>query len=321
MITRYAEPRSNAIRVDSGVSTGSKIGVYYDSMLAKIICCGKDRETVRTGLVEALNGYHIEGVVTNIDFVNSVLCHPEFAQGKLTTDFIERHFDGHRPLHPPDVQNLKLAALTAALIYHVRKIAVRESVRPMVSRIGAGKEMADLYRYFVRSENDEYEVLLERASQTGRLWTIHVDRDKFAVETPEFEFYRRRLKLNINGRIHRFRIRVERSFFWIAFCGLTRLFEVYSPKEWDLLKHMPRRDERLPADELLCPMPGMVVDVPVKQGERVYRGQNLVVLESMKMESGVASPVDGVIADVLVAVGQAVEAGDVLIRFLIQGDK
>ncbi len=79
MITRYAEPRGDNVRVDSGVTTGSWIGVYYDSMLAKVICHGKDREEARIGLVEALNGCHIEGVATNIDFVNSVLCHPEFA--------------------------------------------------------------------------------------------------------------------------------------------------------------------------------------------------------------------------------------------------
>jgi propionyl-CoA carboxylase alpha chain len=62
-------------------------------------------------------------------------------------------------------------------------------------------------------------------------------------------------------------------------------------------------------------MPGLVVEVPAKKGDRVFRGQNLVVLESMKMESGVPSPVDGVIAEVLVAVGQPVEAGDVMVRF------
>jgi propionyl-CoA carboxylase alpha chain len=62
-------------------------------------------------------------------------------------------------------------------------------------------------------------------------------------------------------------------------------------------------------------MPGLVVDIPVKKGERVFRGQNLVVLESMKMESGVASPMDGLIAEIRVTVGQAVAAGDVLIGF------
>jgi len=62
-------------------------------------------------------------------------------------------------------------------------------------------------------------------------------------------------------------------------------------------------------------MPGLVVDVLAQKGERVFRGQNLVILESMKMESGVASPVDGVIADVLVHKGQAVEADQTLIKF------
>ncbi len=315
MITRYAEPRGGAVRVDSGVNTGSKIGVYYDSMLAKVICHGKDREAARKGLVEALNGYHVEGVVTNIDFVNSVLCHPAFARGDLDTGFIERHFDGPHPLAPPDPQNLKLSALAAALVYHVRSIVVRESIKPMVSRIGAGIGAIDPHRYFVRAGSDEFEVLLEKTPM-GRLWTIRVDEAEMAVETPDFEFYRRRLKLNIDGCIHRFRMRVERSFFWISFCGITRMFEVYSPKERAMLEHMPRRDERPPSNELQCPMPGLVVDVPARKGDRVFRGQNLVVLESMKMESGVASPVDGVVAEVLVAVGQTVEAGDVMIRFM-----
>jgi propionyl-CoA carboxylase alpha chain len=62
-------------------------------------------------------------------------------------------------------------------------------------------------------------------------------------------------------------------------------------------------------------MPGLVVQVAVKKGDRVFKGQNLLILESMKMESGVASPVDGVVAEVRVTAGQTVEAGEVLIRF------
>ncbi|MGM0404181.1 MAG: acetyl/propionyl/methylcrotonyl-CoA carboxylase subunit alpha [Thermodesulfobacteriota bacterium] len=314
MITRYAEPRDSAVRVDSGVGTGSKVPVFYDSMLAKVICHGKDRETARIGLVEALNGYHIEGIITNVDFANSVLCHPAFVQGDLDTDFIERHFDGGTPLHPPDERSMKLSAIVAALIYHVRAMAVRESIKPMVSRIGGSKAAAGPHRYFVSSDTSNYEVTLEKASK-GRFWSVNVNGEKLSLETPDFEFYRRRLKLNIDGSVHRFRLRVENSFFWIAFCGLTRLFEVYTPKEWALLKHIPRRDERPTSNVLECPMPGLVVDVSVKKGDLVYRGQNLVVLESMKMESGVASPVDGAIAEVLVTVGKAVEAGDILIRF------
>ncbi len=315
MITRYAEPRGDAVRVDSGVDTGSKIGVHYDSMLAKVICHGKDRETVRTALIEALNGYHIEGVVTNIDFANSVLCQPAFAAGELDTGFVERFFDGHLPLSPPDARHLKLSALTAALVYHVRNILVRESVKSMVTRIGGGKGTSGVHRYVVRSETQVYEIHMEKETD-GNRWTIDVNEDRMMVEPPDFEFYRRRLKLKIDGRNHRFRLRYDRSFFWIAFCGLTRLFEVYRPEEWELIGHMPAGKEVLPSDELPCPMPGLVVEVPVKKGDSVTRGQNLVTLESMKMESGVASPVDGIIAEVVVKKGETVDAGDVLVRFM-----
>ncbi len=314
IITRYAESRSSTVRVDSGVTAGSKLGVFYDSMLAKVICYGEDREAARTGLVEALNGYHIEGIITNIDFVNSVLCHPAFVQCDLDTDFIGRHFKDGLPLNPADDEHLKLSAIAAALIYHVRAMVVRQSIKPMVSRIGGGKDMADRHRYFLRSGTREYDVLLEKLSE-DRCWSIQVDGEAFSVETPDFEFYRRRLKLSIDGEDHRFRLRVERSFLRIAFCGLTRLFEVYSPQEWALLRYMPSAAPPLLSNELQCPMPGLVVDVLVKKGDRVYRGQNLFVLESMKMETGVASKIDGVIADVLVSPGQAVESGDAMVRF------
>jgi propionyl-CoA carboxylase alpha chain len=314
MVTRYGEPRGNAIRVDSGVHTGSYVGVYYDSMLAKVICHGRDREEARIRLVEALNGYHIEGVVTNIDFANSVLCHPEFKAGKLTTGFIDRHFEGGQPKIAPDRRAFELAALAAALIYHVRTVVVQESLRPMASRIGGEKILAREHRYTVRSGNAVLSVLLEGVT-AGRLWTIHVDANTYAVETPEFEFYRRRLNLKIDNQVHRFRLRLEQAFIFVAFSGITRVFEIYTPKEWEMMQYMPARVERPAENVLVCPMPGLVVAVPAKEGERVFRGQTLVVLESMKMESDVASPVDGVVAEVRGAVGQAVEAGDVLIRF------
>jgi propionyl-CoA carboxylase alpha chain len=107
MITRYAEPKGNGIRVDSGVQTGSKVTVCYDSLLAKVICNGKNREETRTRLIEVLSGYHIEGVITNIiDCANSVLCHPAFAKGEMSTGFIDLHFGAERPKGAPDPEAL-----------------------------------------------------------------------------------------------------------------------------------------------------------------------------------------------------------------------
>lgn len=318
MVTRYAEPRGKKIRVDSGVDTGSHISIYYDSMMAKVICHGQDREEARTALIEALNGYHIEGFATNVDFVNSVLCHPEFAQGHLHTGFIDAHFDGSTPKRRPEPEHLNLMALAATLIYHVRNVAVRESLRPMVSRIGRQKDRGQIHSYRVRSLDDAFRIELN-GSLEDRHWEITVNEKTYLVKTPEFQFYRRRLALEIDGQIHRFRLRAEQSFFFASFNGITRLFEMYNPREWDLIRYMPKRSEKIADDALVCPMPGLVVDVRAAKGDRVFRGQTLVVLESMKMESGVASPIDGVIAEILVEAGQAVEAQQVMIRFQKNG--
>jgi len=319
MITRYAAPRGKGIRVDSGVNIGGKIDVYYDSMLAKLICHGKTREDARRGLIEALNGYHIEGVSTNIDFVTSVLCLPEFAEGNLSTGFIDQHFEGGLSKRSPSLQYLQLAALAATLLYHTRTVAVRESLRHMVSDIGGRRDMGKTHPYKVRSQGELFEVTLEGTRASGEICTIRVDGTTHKVVIPTFEFFRRRLKLSVNGQDYRFRLRFEESFMFMSFNGISRVFEVYTPKEWALMEFMPEKADKVANNILVCPMPGLVVDVLAQKGERVFRGQNLVILESMKMESGVASPVDGVIAEVRVSSGQAVEAGETLIRFEVDG--
>ena len=315
LVTRYFAPRGPGIRVDSGVNIGGKVDVYYDSMLAKLICHGKTREDARRNLIEALNGYHIEGVSTNIDFVTRVLCLPEFAEGNLSTGFIDKHFEGGKAKLSPAIQYLRLAALAATLIYHTRTVAVRKSLRHMVSDIGVKREQDRSPHYMVRCQDDVFEVVLEQPPVSGQVCPIQVDGAMFQVEIPRFEFFRRRLKLNINGQAYRFRIRFDESFMFMSFNGISRLFEIYTPKEWEMMRFMPEKADRALNNILVCPMPGLVVDVLAQKGERVFRGQNLVILESMKMESGVASPIDGVIAEVLVNKGQAVEADQTLIKF------
>jgi len=315
MITRYYAPRGTGTRVDSGVNIGSKIDVYYDSMLAKVICHGKTREDARRSLIEALNGYHIEGVSTNIDFATSVLCLPEFAEGNMSTGFIEQHFDGGVSKRSPAVHSMRLAALVAGLIYHTREVAVRESMRHMVSNIGGERKLDHQPQYMIRCEEDNFEVVLEEAPASGKTCSIRVDGNLYEVEIPHFEFFRRRLKLVINGQVYRFRIQLDTSFLWVSFNGMSRLFEVYTPKEWAMMSFMPHKASAALNNVLLCPMPGLVVDALVQKGDRVFRGQNLVILESMKMESGVGSPIDGVIAEVCVEKGQAVEADQVLVKF------
>jgi propionyl-CoA carboxylase alpha chain len=166
----------------------------------------------------------------------------------------------------------------------------------------------------VRCGEEVFDICL-RHEATPSQWTVTVNGMQHGVVTPPFEFYRRRLKLTVDGEPHMFRLYYQYSFFGVAFGGTLRVFEVFSPREWELARHMPAHLEKALENVLLCPMPGLVVTVRVQKGDRVYRGQDLVSIESMKMESFVASPCDGVVDEVLARPGQAVETDEVLVRF------
>jgi propionyl-CoA carboxylase alpha chain len=317
MITRYAPARGANIRLDSGIEAGSFVSVFYDSLLAKVIAWGETRRIAIDSLVRALNGYHIEGLATNVDFVNSILTHPAFIEGRLSTGFIKEHFEKGGPKLSPPAERLQFMAMAATIVYHNRQSLVRESLKPMAAQVGVATEAHNVHDYVVRSGPELFDIRLVK-EPAAREWSVHVNGRRHAVVTPDFEFYRRRLRLTIDGRSHMFRLYYQYSFFGVAFCGTERIFEVFSPKEWRLAQYMPAPRTEAPDNVLLCPMPGLVVDVRVKLGDRVYRGQDLVRIESMKMESFVASPCDGEVEEVLAAPGQAVETDEILVRFKLQ---
>lgn len=314
MITRYAVPRGRCVRVDSGLEAGSLISPYYDSMLAKVVAWGKTRQDAIKRLSHALNGYHIEGLATNIDFANAILNHPAFIRGELSTDFIGEHFeDGQAKIAPP-TEHLHYMALVVTLFYHNRQSLVRNSLKPMTAYIGGTPHQKASHQYMAKEGDTVFELWLHR-DEAPHAWVVMVNKNRYQVVTPEFEFYRRRLELKINGELHQFRLQYRENFIWVAFCGITRTFEVYSPLEWRLVRYVPEPKKKILDSVLRCPMPGLIVDIMVKKGEQVHRGQELVIIESMKMESGVASPCDGEVQDVIVQQGQAVETDDTLITF------
>lgn len=316
MITRYALPSEPNVRVDSGVEAGSVVTIYYDSLLAKIAAWGEDRPAAIASLVSVLNGCHVEGVITNIDFVNAILNHPAFAAGDLSTGFIEDHFVSGQSNSPPDPEKLQYMAIAAVLVYHTRQRLVRDSLRPMSPLVGRSSNSAGYYSYIVRIDNDLFDLHLE-GDRVTRHWTIGVNGKPHEVITPEFEYYRRRLRLKINGAQHMFRLKYDENHIRVSFCGVNRVCEIYTPREWDLAHFMLQGEKVAPENVLKCPMPGLITSINVEEGAYVRKGQELVRMESMKMETGVAAPIDGQVDKILAQPGQAVETDEVLITFKI----
>jgi propionyl-CoA carboxylase alpha chain len=314
MITRYANPKGNNVRLDSGVEAGSVISIYYDSLLAKVAAWGETREKARKTLVKALNGYHVEGLITNVDFANAVLDHPAFGQGDLSTDFIEEHFPNGKSTLPPDPEKVRHMIMASVLVYHVRQRVVRDSLKPMAPHMGGTPVRQRSYRYVVKVGTEVFQVHLE-GDRLTKMWTIQVNNHSYEVVTPDFEFYRRRLKLQIDGSYRMFRLQYRENHIQTAYCGIIQTFEIYSPLEWSLTHYMPREKKVVVENVLRCPMPGLVVAVSVTEGTFVRMGQELLRMESMKMESGIASPGDVLVERILVSPGQAVETDEILMVF------
>jgi propionyl-CoA carboxylase alpha chain len=314
LVTRYAEPRGSKVRTDSGIAAGSTVEVFYDPMLAKVITWGPDREAARKKMVQALNGYHVEGIKTNIDFANRVITHPAFVSGDLSTDFIAEHLlDENQRLDPP-LDRLHFMAIATTLIYSYRENLIRDSLLPLTPRVGSATQPLRRSDYVAKSDGDLFKIQLQKSASEFD-WQIQVDDRVYHVTTPPPEFYRRRLKLTINGEIHYFRLRYSGNFTEVAFCGLIRTFEIYDPREWELAQYMPPPVVKQVENVLQCPMPGLIVEVKVQPGDRVFRGQELVIIESMKMESAVASSCDGVVESIEVKPEDAVDTGMVLVTF------
>ncbi|KJR42565.1 carbamoyl-phosphate synthase L chain ATP-binding [Candidatus Magnetoovum chiemensis] len=298
IVTRYAMPRGKNIRVDSGICAGSMVTIHFDSLLAKVAVWGETRNEAIQTMGRALNGYHIEGVTTNLDFANAIINHPSFANAELSTDFINEHFIDGLEKDRASIEKLHYMVIASALVYHTRQQLVIDSLKPMSPVTGGTSNPKKKYDYIAKIDNDVFEVSLN-AGDIKKNWLIEVnkiddsnteaDKKTYDVITPEFEYYRRRLKLSINDNSQMFRLNYHENHTRIAFCGLIRTCAIYSPREWELYQYMVRDTKEIQDNTLRCPMPGLITSICVKEGEQVNERQELVRMESMKMETGIAS--------------------------------
>ncbi len=191
---------------------------------------------------------------------------------------------------------------------------MQKSLLPLMAKVGVSSSAKPYYDYVAKCDEHIFHIRLEN-KEDDQHWLVRVNETVYPVTIPPMEFYRRRLKLNIDGEDAFFRLKYSGNFIEAAFCGVISSFEIYNPREWAVAGYMPPPIEKASGNILDCPMPGLVVEVKVKAGERVFRGQELVILESMKMESAVSAPADGVVESVEVQQGDAVETGTVLVHF------
>jgi propionyl-CoA carboxylase alpha chain len=290
---------AQGLRLDAGVEAGSEVSQYYDPMLAKLIAWAPGRETAARMLASALDRARIHGPATNRDLLASVLRHPVFLAGQADTSLLER-YDLTGLI--PGEQACRLSAVAAALAGAAanRRAAGAAGGLPSGWRNVASQPQRTAFdgpqgRIEVAYRWHRDGITAVPGDSTG---TVEPDRpDVIAVAADH-------AVLEVSGVRYRFDVARAGGVVWVD-----------SPFGHVALTPVPRLPEPAAVSEpgsLVAPMPGNVVRIGAERGERVRSGRPIVVLEAMKMEHQIAAPADGLVAELRVAVGDQVQAGDVL---------
>jgi len=286
------------VRIDRGFDEGDAIGPHYDSMIAKLIVWGEDRAQALSRLDEALRDTHIVGLQTNVAFLRRVVNSTAFATADLDTALIERE----RPaLFESPSLPLELAAAGVVALAQAEE-RVLEGADPWSRRDGWRLHGGARRRLDIEVGGEQHAVTLLRTHDGATEMQIDDGRWSFAAR-------------DLGGGRHDTVLAGRRILLTVYRDG--ERVAVFAPQgsalvtEIDLIAHAG--DQAFAGGRLTAPMPGKVIALLVKAGDSVQRGQALAVMEAMKMEHTLHAPRDGVVGELLYAVGdQVVEGGELL---------
>ena len=291
-LVHYRQPReSGAVRVDTGVVEGSEISMYYDPMIAKLVTHGESRDEAIARMRDALDAYYIRGINHNIPFLSSVLAHPRFQEGRLTTHFIEEEYpEGFGGNVPDEATVRRLAAVAAFIGYRTQSLGDRTVVR-IGERDYAFEVQLETGYLLLRDGDGEMEVI----SQWHRGEPLFV------------------------GQVNAQEITVQVDPRGPA-CGLTHdgtTVEalVLRPRVAELAALMPFKQPPDMSKYLLSPMPGLLISVAVEEGQGIKAGEELAVVEAMKMENILRAERDGTVAKVHAPAGASLAVDEIIIEF------
>jgi len=306
------------VRVDTGVQDGGEIPMFYDSMIAKLIVHGTDRNDAIAKMREALNGFVIRGISSNIPFQAALLAHPKFVSGDFNTGFIaENYAHGFRAEDVPHNDPDFLVALAA----FVRR----------KSRERAANLSGQLPGYDVQIGHD-YSVVVLGAKGENRYIPVHVDEfrgqsGKAIIKVGEnhyiIESHSRLNDVRISGTVNGkpFTAQVERGTpknplaLQVQHNGTRIEALVVSPRMAELHQMMPFKTPPDMSRFVLSPMPGLLVNVAVTAGQKVQAGERVAVIEAMKMENILFAAHDGVVKKIMASQGESLTVDQVIVEF------
>ncbi len=308
-LVKFAPPADEAghVRVDTGVYEGGEISMFYDSMIAKLIVHGPTRDSAIARMRDALNGFVIRGVASNISFQAALMQHPRFLSGNFNTGLIaESYPKGFDASMVPHDDPALLVAVAAAM--HRQYLARNAAISGQMP----GHEYKPGSDFVVRLEDGtDHEVSVVA---TGGGWDVTFGGEHYAIRT-DWQFGEPLYQGTINNEP--FCMQVERRglkyrlFHW----GTQADIMVMTARAAHLQSLMPHKAPPDTSKFLLSPMPGLLTQVAVAPGQEVKAGEVLAKIEAMKMENVLKAERDCVVDAILAKSGESLSVDQPIIGF------
>ncbi|MBQ0931523.1 acetyl-CoA carboxylase biotin carboxylase subunit [Ideonella alba] len=314
----YADGRFGGVRVDTGVYEGGEIPMFYDSMIAKLIVHGRDRNDAIAKMRAALNAFVIRGISSNIPFQAALLAHPKFVTGQFNTGFIAEHYaKGFRAEDVPHDDPLFLVAIAAFVRRKARERAAGISGQLPGHEVAHKNELV-VVQLGAEGQHVYHDVTLGEFDPASGRADVTVGGKTYAIQS-HTKLGEVLMTGTVNGQP--FSAQVERGSakqplsMRIAHNGTAIDALVLLPRAAELHKLMPYKAPPDLSKFLLSPMPGLLVDVAVSVGQKVLAGEKLAVIEAMKMENILVAAQDGVVKEVRASKGESLSVDQPIIAF------
>nr|XP_030712675.1 propionyl-CoA carboxylase alpha chain, mitochondrial isoform X3 [Globicephala melas] len=312
-LSQYQEPlHLPGVRVDSGIQPGSDISIYYDPMISKLITYGSDRREALKRMEDALDNYVIRGVTHNIALLREVIINSRFVKGDINTKFLSDVYpDGFKGHQLTENERNQLLAIASSL-FVASQLRAHHFQEDENSRVPIVKPQVANWELSVKLHDEVYTVV---ASNSGPTFSVEVDESKLNV-TGAWNLASPLLSVNVDGtqRMIQCLSREAGGNMSIQFLGTVYKVHILTKLAAELNKFMLEKAAEDTSSILRSPMPGMVVAVSVKPGDLVAEGQEICVIEAMKMQNSMTAGKTGKVKSVHCKAGDTVGEGDLLVE-------
>ncbi|MGE3306181.1 MAG: acetyl-CoA carboxylase biotin carboxylase subunit [Rhizobiaceae bacterium] len=315
-LTRYRPPAEGrfgdvVLRNDTGVTEGSEISMFYDPMIAKLCTWAPTRIAAIDAMSDALDAFVVDGIEHNLPFLSALMRHPRWREGRLSTGFIaEEYPDGFAPISPDRADSVVLAAVATAI-----ELLRRDRLDRFAGRLGphSGALKPD---WTVRIGDAYLPVtVVDGIASVPLELDLSVDGGKALTVSSDWRPGDPVWTGRVGDREVTAQIRPVANGVRIAWQGMSVVARPMLKRVAEFERLMPKK---LPPDTsrlLLCPMPGLVVSIAVKEGQEVKAGETLAVVEAMKMENVLRAERDLTVAKLKASPGDSLAVDAIIMEF------